>query len=93
VNSVSRQVGSAVGIAVLSTFAATATAHYLTRHPAVREAAAAANVHGYQTAFRWGAGIFWAAAVTCGLLVRPKTQMNAASPEQVDEAVEGGLIP
>jgi hypothetical protein len=52
---------------------------------------AAANVHGYQTAFWWGAGIIWAAAVICGLLIRPKTRLNAASPEQLDEAAEGGL--
>jgi predicted MFS family arabinose efflux permease len=92
-NSVSQQVGSAAGIAVLSTFAATATVHFLTAHPAARDAAAAANVHGYQTAFWWGAAIFWAAAVICGLLIRPKTRLNAPTPEQIDEAVEGGLVP
>jgi EmrB/QacA subfamily drug resistance transporter len=92
-NSVSQQIGSAVGIAVLSTFAATATAAYFAQHPTIPQAAAAANVHGYQTAFWWGAGIIWAAAVICGLLIRPKTRMNAASPEQIDEAVEGGLVP
>jgi hypothetical protein len=31
--------------------------------------------------------------VITGLLIRPKTRMNAASPEQIDEAVEGGLVP
>jgi EmrB/QacA subfamily drug resistance transporter len=88
-NNVSQQVGAAVGIAILSTFAATATAHFLAGKPAVQTALNAATVHGYQVAMWWAAGILWATAVLCGALVRANTRMDASSAtlEELDEAV------
>src|SRR6201994_2547731 len=47
-NNVSQQVGSAIGVALLSTFAASATSRYLTQHhPADPQTAVQATVHGF----------------------------------------------
>jgi hypothetical protein len=86
-NNVSQQVGAAVGIAILSTFAATATAHFLASKPGVHALATNATVHGYQVAMWWSAGILWATALLCGALVRGNSRPQAATVEQLDESV------
>ena len=54
-----QQVGGSIGTAALSTFALTATAHYLTAHPTpAATAAAAAATHGYTLAFGIAAALF-----------------------------------
>jgi EmrB/QacA subfamily drug resistance transporter len=81
------QVGGSLGLALLSTMAATATTHYLAgRHPTPSVIANAA-VHGYTTGFWWAAGFFAAGAVITGLLLHgrapqpsPRTQ-NEANPQ------------
>jgi hypothetical protein len=57
-------IGSALGVALISTFVATATHHYLTHHGST--AVVDATVHGFTVGFWWAAGLFWAAAVICG---------------------------
>jgi predicted MFS family arabinose efflux permease len=74
-NNVSQQVGSAIGIALLSTFAASATSRYLTQHPAGAHAAVQATVHGFTVGYWWAAALYFAAAVICGALIRPGTRM------------------
>jgi EmrB/QacA subfamily drug resistance transporter len=74
-NNVSQQVGSAIGIALLSTFAASATSRYLTQHPAGAHAAVQATVHGFTVGYWWAAGLYFSAAVICGALIRPGTRM------------------
>ncbi|SDB86047.1 drug resistance transporter, EmrB/QacA subfamily [Sanguibacter gelidistatuariae] len=74
----SQQVGGAIGIALLSTMAASATASHLTTlmtdlkltspTSAVTSQAALA---GYHTAFWWSAGIFLFGAVLCTLIFPP----------------------
>ena len=65
------QVGGSLGLALLSTFSASAAGHYLAaRHPSPSVLAHAA-VHGYTTAFWWGAAIFGAGALIGALLLRP----------------------
>jgi EmrB/QacA subfamily drug resistance transporter len=54
----SQQIGGSVGLALLSTLSATAALDYSRAHSQLQNAAAAAAVHGYTTAFAWGAGIF-----------------------------------
>jgi predicted MFS family arabinose efflux permease len=76
---VAQQIGPAIGIAVLSTFAATATTHYVTGHTGIHNLAAHATVHGYTTAFWYGTALFAAAAVICTTLVRPGTRTGASS--------------
>jgi EmrB/QacA subfamily drug resistance transporter len=68
-----QQVGGSIGTALLSTFAAHATSHYLASH---RQAGISGNLtraaatHGYTTAFAVAAGVFLAAAIVCGTLIR-----------------------
>jgi EmrB/QacA subfamily drug resistance transporter len=64
------QVGGSLGLALLSTFSASAASNYLAaRHPNPGVIAHAA-VHGYTTAFWWGAAIFAAGALIAALLLR-----------------------
>ncbi|HXK14418.1 MAG TPA: MFS transporter [Gaiellaceae bacterium] len=80
-----QQIGPAIGIAVLSTVAATATTHYATGHTNIDNLAAHAAVHGYTTAFWYGTAIFAAAAVICTTLVRPGTRTGATTePMQIE---------
>ena len=76
--STAQQIGGAVGIALLSTAAATAAqnkaadllraGHLLRPTPAV---AAQAAIAAYQTAFWWASGMFVAAALLCALVLPP----------------------
>lgn len=65
-----QQVGGSLGVALLNTIAASATASYLAasaeRGP---ETVAHALVHGYTTATRWAAAILLAAAVLAAALI------------------------
>ncbi len=84
-NSVSQQIGSAIGVAVISTFVATATTSYLTSHPA---GAAEATVHGFSVGYWWAAGVDVVAAVVCGRLIRPKTYAHHHTDAELgDEAI------
>jgi EmrB/QacA subfamily drug resistance transporter len=76
-----QQVGGSIGVALLSTFAATATTGFLASHggPSAGTLAEAA-VHGYTTAFWWSAGIFFFGAIFSGLLLRSGAQSEAYDP-------------
>jgi NADH:ubiquinone reductase (H+-translocating) len=63
--SASQQVGGSLGVALLSTIAASAGAHYLAGAHHVPDATAHAAVHGYAVGFAWAAGMFAVAAVVC----------------------------
>jgi predicted MFS family arabinose efflux permease len=76
-----QQIGPAIGIAVLSTVAATATTHYVAGNTGIHNLTAQATVHGYTTAFWYGTAIFAAAAVICTTLVRSGTQTGASSAQ------------
>lgn len=76
---VAQQIGPAIGIAVLSTVAATATTHYATGHTGIDNLTAHATVHGFTVAFWYATAIFAAAAVICTTLVRPGTRTGATS--------------
>ncbi|MGO9500165.1 MAG: hypothetical protein ACLPUO_00940 [Streptosporangiaceae bacterium] len=67
-NNVSQQLGPALGVALISTFVATATNHYLTHHGST--AVVGATVHGFTVGYWWAAGVFWAGAVICSALIR-----------------------
>jgi fucose permease len=85
---VSQQLGAALGVALISTFVATATTRYLTHHGST--AVDGATVHGFTVGYWWAAGIFWAAAVICGALIRGGTSLHHESgqPEPLDEIVD-----
>jgi MFS family permease len=74
-----QQVGAALGVAVLSTLAASRTARLLAAgHPA-----AAALTGGYHVAFAIGAGLAGAALVLAALVLRPtRTEPAAESPDE-----------
>lgn len=84
---VSQQLGSALGVAVVSTFVATATNDYIDHHGS--KAAVDASVHGFAVGYWWAAGIFWAGAVICSALIRGGTRLHheAGQPEPLDEAL------
>ena len=90
-NNVAQQLGAALGIAVISTFVATATSNYLTDHGSA--AAVDASVHGFTVGYWWAAGAFWAGALLGGALIRTRTGFHheAGQPEPLDEVV-GGII-
>ena len=89
-NNVSQQIGAALGIAVISTFVATANSNYLAAHGG---AVIDATVHGFTVGYWWAAGAFWAAAVVTGALIRGGTRFHqeAGQPEPLDE-IAGALI-
>jgi hypothetical protein len=67
------QIGRSIGVALLSALTAQATGRYLTAHAhgtAANEIAKHAATHGYTAAFAISAGIFLAAAMLCGALIR-----------------------
>ncbi len=63
-----QQVGGALGVALLSTIAASATSSYATGHHGVGSVASRALIHGYSVSFWVSAGLFAAGAV-CALLL------------------------
>jgi EmrB/QacA subfamily drug resistance transporter len=90
--SASQQLGGSIGIALLNSVVASATASYLTSHlnPATivaRHPSPAlvqqSLVHGYIVGFWWTAGIFALGAVACGTLLRS----GPLYPRQVRTAV------
>ena len=61
----SQQVGGSLGVALLSTIAASASARYLAGAHHVPDPVGHAAVHGYAGGFAWAAGIFAVSAVVC----------------------------
>jgi EmrB/QacA subfamily drug resistance transporter len=75
-----QQVGGSVGVALLSTIAASATSSFGggAHTPALL---AAATVHGYTTAFAWSAGIFALGAIVAALVFRPGARIADAAAQ------------
>jgi EmrB/QacA subfamily drug resistance transporter len=84
----SQQVGGSIGVALLNTLAATAATDYLASHqPATAAVAAQAAITSYNTAYWWGAGIFFTGAIIAALLFRRKGQ-GLSLHDTVDENAE-----
>src|SRR6202453_2277712 len=66
-----QQIGGSIGTALLNTIAADALPSYLVIHGHSLAAQASGAVHSYTVAFWVAAAIFAAAAVICGLILRP----------------------
>ncbi len=73
----SQQVGGSLGIALLSTIAASASAHYLAGAHHVPDLIGHAAVRGYAVGFAWAAGIFAASAVVCAALFTRRVRGSA----------------
>jgi EmrB/QacA subfamily drug resistance transporter len=78
----SRQIGGAIGLAAISTIAASAASSYAHTH-GVSAASAAATVSGFQTSFVVLGGLLVAAFVVAAVFLRP-AQERAANVEAVE---------
>jgi EmrB/QacA subfamily drug resistance transporter len=78
-----QQVGGSVGVALLSTLAASAATSYLSGAHATPALLAQATVHGYTTAFSWAAGIFVVGALVAASLFRPGVRSLDPAAEPV----------
>jgi len=98
---VSQQLGASVGTSLLNTIYASAISSYLAANLASsaanrRTVAGLALAHGYDTTFRWTAGIFAAGALIGGIVLRAGPLVPAVQQTRADETVrttELGLDP
>src|SRR5262249_30495176 len=82
----SRQIGGAIGLAAISTIAASAAASYAHAH-GVSVASAAATVDGFQTSFVVLGGLLVAAIVVAGVFLRPaRERAEEAERFELEEA-------
>jgi EmrB/QacA subfamily drug resistance transporter len=82
----SRQIGGAIGLAAISTIAASATASYAGAH-AVAVSSAAATVNGFQTSFVVLGGLLVGAIVVAGVFLRPaRERVEDVEPVELQEA-------
>jgi EmrB/QacA subfamily drug resistance transporter len=83
----SRQIGGAIGIAAVSTIAATSTVNYVGTHAGVTASSGVALDHGFQTALYVLTGLLVAGAVIAIAFVQ-----SAPKPGAVAEGVEGDAL-
>ncbi len=82
----SRQIGGAIGLAAISTIAASAAARYADAH-GVSAASAAATVSGFQTSFVVLGGLLVAAFVVAAVFLRPaRERVEEAEVVELQEA-------
>jgi EmrB/QacA subfamily drug resistance transporter len=82
----SRQIGGAIGLAAISTVAASATASYAGAH-ALAVSSAAATVNGFQTSFVVLGGLLVAAIFVAGVFLRPaRERVEEIEPVELREA-------
>jgi hypothetical protein len=79
----SQQVGGSIGVALLSTIAASAATSALGGARPTPALIATATVHGYTTAFFVSAGIFALGALVAAVLYRPGVRVAAPDAEPV----------
>jgi hypothetical protein len=74
-----QQIGGSIGVALLSTLAASAVSNDLAGVVGQPDPSlmAHAAVHGYTTAFWWAAGIYAVGAIVCAALLTPRTRLAA----------------
>jgi EmrB/QacA subfamily drug resistance transporter len=82
----SRQIGGAIGLAAISTIAASATAGYAQAH-GVAGTSAAATVHGFQTSFVVLGGLLLVGIAVAGAFLRaPQDRAEEAEEPQLEAA-------
>ena len=82
----SRQIGGAIGLAAVSTIAASAASSYAHAH-SVLASSAPATVNGFQTSFDVLGGLLVAAIVIAGVFLRPAREpVEEATPVELQEA-------
>ena len=85
---VCQQIGGSIGLALLSTIAASAAASYASTHGRVPGVVEAATIHGYTTAFWWALGIFAIGLVAALVVLPSKVRTGKCS---VRKALSRGL--
>ena len=78
-----QQIGGAIGVAAVTTIAATYTSRYLDAHPG---ASPAALTHGFAIAFYTLAAVAALAAVLCALVIESKSQLAVEVEAPADAA-------
>jgi EmrB/QacA subfamily drug resistance transporter len=82
----SRQIGGAIGLALVSTIAATVTSNYVHAH-GLSAASPAATVHGFQTSFEVLGSLLLAGIVIAAVFLRPvREHVEEAEAPQLQEA-------
>ena len=81
----SRQIGGAIGLAAISTIAASASASYAHAH-GLAAGAAPATVSGFQTAFAVLGGLLVAAIVISVVFLRPAREQEEVEVAELQEA-------
>ena len=82
----SRQIGGAIGLALVSTIAATATTDYVRAH-GLAAATPAATVHGFQTSLEVLGGLLLVGILVAAVLLRPaRERVEEAEVPQLQEA-------
>jgi MFS family permease len=79
----SRQIGGAVGLAAVSTIAASSTTRYVDAHAAVTAASPVALDHGFQTALYALTGLLLVGALIVVTFVRPARPVETAESEAI----------
>jgi EmrB/QacA subfamily drug resistance transporter len=77
-----QQVGGSIGVAVLNTLAATASARYLAGRVHTAHVSAQAALHGYTTAFWYSTGLFLLGAVISVLLLPSAIPAGLRDPDE-----------
>ena len=77
-----QQLGGSIGTALLTTIFSSAASSYIATHGHTPHVTAAGAVHGYTTAFWWGAAIFTAGTVTTAVVMR----RGVPSREELEQA-------
>jgi hypothetical protein len=78
-----QQVGGSVGVALLSTLAASAVTSYLSAQRPSAVLIAHAAAHGYTTGFAWAAGMFALGAVIGAALFTGRSRASQPSAQAV----------
>jgi hypothetical protein len=76
----SRQIGGAIGLAVISAVAAASTGSYASSHPEAQASAALALTHGFQVGFYVLTGLLLFGALIAATLVKPRPPSLEAEP-------------
>jgi EmrB/QacA subfamily drug resistance transporter len=86
----SRQIGGAVGLAAVSTIAATSTSHFAHSHTGVTDVGARALTYGYVTAFAVLTALALAGALIAGVFIegRPRAVAVEEAPEYTVPSLE-----
>jgi hypothetical protein len=85
----SRQIGGALGLAVVSTIAATSTNHYVDSHAGSTLSTPGALTHGFQTTFYVLTALAIAGALIAAAFVRP----HQPQPAEVELVEQEAFIP